>query len=82
MNWNRLGEEMINFTGSCSGGSITYTFSEAPMFMHVWYCNLRKEITGSAFIINGMIEGWNFNLDTGALKSYLGSTGSGRQHNI
>ena len=73
---------MINFTGSCSCGSIKYTLRESPMFTQVCHCNLCKKITGSAFIINSMIEGWNFNLDTGVLKSYFGPTGSGRQHII
>ena len=73
---------MKNLTGCCSCGSVEYTLREYPMFTHACHCTLCKKITGSAFIINAMIEGWNFKLAAGVLKSYLGPTGSGQQHII
>ena len=73
---------MKNLTGCCSCGSIEYTLRELPMFTHTCHCTLCKKITGSAFIINAMIEGWNFKLAAGVLKNYLGPTGSGQQHII
>ncbi len=73
---------MIKRKGRCSCGDVVYVLYNDFMFVHTCHCNLCRKITGSAFIINGMIEGSNFNLKKGSLENFIGPSGSGKKHNI
>jgi len=71
-----------DYTGGCSCGSICYELLKEPMFTHCCHCHLCQKITGSAFIINTLIEGANFQLTSGELASFAGPSGSGGKHII
>lgn len=42
--------------GSCDCGAIRYRMTTAPMYVHCCHCRWCQRETGSAFVINAMIE--------------------------
>lgn len=42
--------------GNCACGSVTYTLSTDPMFVHCCHCTECQRLTGSAFALNALIE--------------------------
>ncbi|MGA1600500.1 MAG: GFA family protein [bacterium] len=71
---------MRQLSGGCSCGAICYRLLASPMFTHACHCSLCQKLTGSAFIVNTMIEGRHFRLDSGRLKRFAGPSGSNQQH--
>lgn len=47
---------MTEFSGGCACGEIRYRLSSAPMFVHCCHCTSCQTETGSAFVINALIE--------------------------
>ena len=45
-----------NLTGGCSCGKVRYRLASAPMFVHCCHCLNCQRHTGSAFVINLLIE--------------------------
>src|SRR5512132_3636957 len=43
-------------TGSCVCGSIRYQLLDKPMFVHCCHCDDCQRLTGSAFVLNAIIE--------------------------
>src|SRR5215472_10918164 len=43
-------------TGSCACGSIRYQLLDKPMFVHCCHCDDCQHLTGSAFVLNAIIE--------------------------
>jgi len=43
-------------TGRCACGAVTYRLASAPMFVHCCHCVNCQRQTGSAFVINLLIE--------------------------
>ena len=43
-------------TGGCACGSIRYQLLDKPMFVHCCHCDDCQRLTGSAFILNAIIE--------------------------
>ena len=48
--------ETDRFTGSCGCGKVTYQLSSAPMFVHCCHCQECQKQTGSAYVLNTIIE--------------------------
>ena len=44
------------FEGGCSCGAVRYRLTARPMFVHCCHCLHCQRETGSAFVLNGMIE--------------------------
>ena len=44
------------FTGKCACGSVSYIVEADPMFVHCCHCSDCLRTTGSAFVINALIE--------------------------
>ena len=42
--------------GGCACGAVRYRLSSAPMFVHCCHCRDCQRQTGSAFVINALIE--------------------------
>jgi len=42
--------------GGCSCGAVTYRLTDAPMIVHCCHCSWCQTETGSAFVINAVIE--------------------------
>jgi hypothetical protein len=43
-------------TGGCSCGAVRYRLTSAPLFVHCCHCTSCQQQTGSAFVINLLIE--------------------------
>src|ERR1041385_2231649 len=43
-------------TGGCACGSIRYQLLHKPMFVHCCHCDDCQRLTGSAFVLNAIIE--------------------------
>ena len=42
--------------GGCACGAVRYTLKDAPLFVHCCHCRDCQRQTGSAFVINALIE--------------------------
>ena len=47
---------MARREGGCACGAVRYALTSAPMFVHCCHCRDCQRQTGSAFVINAMIE--------------------------
>ena len=63
-------------TGRCSCGSVTYSLSSKPMFVHCCHCFDCQRLSGAAYLLNGLIETDRV-LVEGALTSIRLATPSG-----
>ena len=43
-------------TGGCACGSVRYQLLDKPMFVHCCHCDDCQRLTGSAFVLNAIIE--------------------------
>lgn len=71
-----------NLKGGCSCGTIRYHLNSAPMFVHCCHCLDCQRQTGSAFVLNALIETDRIILETGAPSPVTMPTDSGRPHDI
>jgi hypothetical protein len=69
-------------TGGCSCQAVRYRLRSAPMFVQCCHCLLCQRQTGSAFVINGLIETDRIELLAGAPVPVAMPTESGRPHDI
>src|SRR3954449_2104571 len=70
------------FEGGCACGSVRYALKTRPMFVHCCHCRDCQRQTGSAFVINALIETDRVLLLSGEPKPYPMPTDSGRPHDI
>lgn len=68
--------------GGCACGAIRYRLNDKPMFVHCCHCRDCQRLTGSAFVVNAIIENDNITLLTGAPRPTSVPTASGRPHDI
>jgi hypothetical protein len=73
---------MTRLSGSCSCGAVKYRLTSAPMFVHCCHCSDCQRQTGSAFVLNALIEADRVELLQGAPSGFLQPTDSGRPHII
>ncbi len=59
----------MTYEGGCSCGKMRYCLNAEPMFVHCCHCRQCQRITGSAFVINAIIEKSNVELLSGELAS-------------
>ena len=69
-------------TGGCSCGAVRYRLRSAPMFVHCCHCKDCQRQTGSAFVLNALIEADRAELISGAPEPVTMPTDSGRPHDI
>jgi hypothetical protein len=48
--------EDIGYEGACTCGSVRYRMTSGPLFVHCRHCRWCQRETGSAFVLNAMIE--------------------------
>ena len=68
--------------GGCACGAVRYRLASGPMFVHCCHCLDCQRQTGSAFVLNALIEGTRVQLLSGETKPYPQPTDSGRPHVI
>ena len=68
--------------GGCACGALRYRLGSAPMFVHCCHCRDCQRQTGSAFVLNALIETDRVALLSGAPTPVAVPTDSGRPHEI
>src|SRR4051812_2498608 len=68
--------------GGCACGAVRYRLESAPMFVHCCHCRDCQRQTGSAFVINALIETARVSVLQGAVARSAMPTDSGRPHGI
>jgi hypothetical protein len=71
-----------NLEGHCACGAVRYRLTSAPMFVNCCHCLDCQRQTGSAFVINALIETDRVSLLAGDPKPITVPTDSGRPHDI
>jgi hypothetical protein len=68
--------------GGCACGAVRYRLGSAPMFVHCCHCRDCQRQTGSAFVLNALIETERITLLSGEPVPIAVPTDSGRPHEI
>ena len=72
----------MTFDGGCSCGAVRYRLRTAPMIVHCCHCTQCQRHTGSAFVVNAIIEAERIELLGAAPGRVDGPSESGRPHDI
>jgi hypothetical protein len=72
----------VKLEGGCACQSVRYRLASAPMFVHCCHCRDCQRQTGSAFVLNAIIETDRIELLAGAPRPCRVPTDSGRPHHI
>lgn len=70
------------FDGRCACGAMRYRLASKPMFVHCCHCRDCQRQTGSAFVINALIETNRVERLSGETRAVAAPTESGRPHEI
>jgi len=79
------GQEVVRagaLEGGCACGAVRYRFESAPMFVHCCHCRDCQRQTGSAFVLNALIETHRVAVLSGETRPYTMPTDSGRPHDV
>jgi hypothetical protein len=68
--------------GDCACSTLRYRLGSAPMFVHCCHCRDCQRQTGSAFVLNALIETNRVTVLSGAPNPVAVPTDSGRPHRI
>lgn len=72
---------MSELSGRCACGAVTYRLASRPMIVHCCHCLDCQRQTGSAFVLNALIEADRVAV-TGAVAPTRMPTDSGRPHDV
>ena len=70
------------FEGGCACGSVRFRMRSAPMFVHCCHCQDCQRQTGSAFVLNALIEADCLDVLSGDPMPVAVPTDSGQPHRI
>jgi hypothetical protein len=73
---------MSNLEGGCACGAVRYRLTDAPMFVHCCHCSCCQTETGSAFVLNALIESERVETLKGAPEPTLIPSESGRGQQV
>ena len=68
--------------GGCACGAVRYRMATAPLFVHCCHCRDCQRQTGSAFVLNALLETDRLILSQGHTVRSTMPTDSGRPHKI
>jgi hypothetical protein len=71
-----------NLEGGCACGTVRYRLGSAPLFVHCCHCRDCQRQTGSAFVLNALIEADRVALLSGDPAPIAVPTDSGKPHLI
>ena len=71
-----------SLTGGCACGAVRYRMAGPPMFVHCCHCHECQRQTGSAFVINALIEADRVEASGARPRVVPVPTGSGRPHDV
>ena len=72
---------MAEYAGRCACGAVRYTLKSEPMIVHCCHCKDCQRQTGSAFVLNALIETDRIE-ESGETKPSRMPTDSGQPHDI
>ena len=72
----------VSQSGGCACGGLRYRLAAPPMFVHCCHCTDCQRQTGSAFVINALIETSKVEVLSGTTIAIPVPTDSGRPHVI
>jgi hypothetical protein len=72
----------MSFEGGCACGAVRYRMGSEPMFVHCCHCRDCQRQTGTAFVLNALIEAQRVELLSGETEAIQVPTDSGRPHII
>jgi len=70
------------FPGCCACGEVRFELTVEPMFVHCCHCLDCQRQTGSAFVLNGLIEACKVRVLAGEPVCVTLPTDSGRPHDV
>jgi len=70
------------FDGGCACGALRYRMHAAPMFVHCCHCKDCQRQTGTAFVLNALIEADRVELLSGDPRPLPMPTDSGKPHTV
>jgi hypothetical protein len=70
------------FEGGCACGAVRYSLTSEPMFTHCCHCLDCQRQTGSAYVLNALIETDRIALLSGEPRPVSVPTDSGRPHDV
>jgi hypothetical protein len=70
------------FEGGCACGTVRYRLLSAPMFVHCCHCTSCQTETGSAFVLNALIEADRVETLAGAPEPHMIPSESGRGQQV
>ncbi len=70
------------FEGGCACGGLRYRMQSMPMFVHCCHCKDCQRQTGTAFVLNALIETDRIELQSGDPNPYAMPTDSGQPHTV
>jgi hypothetical protein len=70
------------FDGGCACGALRYRMHSRPMFVHCCHCKDCQRQTGTAFVLNALIEADRVEQLSGDPKPFGMPTDSGRPHTV
>jgi hypothetical protein len=73
---------IISLPGGCACGAVRYSLQSRPMFVHCCHCRDCQRQTGSAFVLNAIIETDRISLLSGTPRPNPLPTESGRPHDV
>ncbi len=68
--------------GQCGCGALRFKLKAEPMVVHCCHCKDCQHQTGTAFVINAIIERDNVEVESGETAMYTMPTASGRPHDV
>jgi hypothetical protein len=69
-------------TGSCTCGQVRYRLARTPLIVHCCHCHWCQRETGSAFVVNAMIDTAYLERSSGAAQLVATPSNSGRGQQI
>ena len=73
---------MDGLEGGCACGGVRYRLESEPMFVHCCHCRDCQCQTGTAFVLNALIEADRMTMLSGTTAGFAMRTDSGRPHHI
>ena len=73
---------MTALAGGCGCGALRYRLKTAPMIVHCCHCKDCQRQTGTAFVVNAIIERDNIEIKQGETTVFTMPTDSGRPHDL
>lgn len=70
------------FDGGCACGAVRYRMMSPPMFVHCCHCRDCQRQTGTAFVLNALIETDRLAVQSGTLQAHSMPTDSGMPHRV